>query len=566
VATAEERAKARRARSAFERTRRAEIEYGRKLRRIADNIATLIEGFDLEDPRSQALIDTALRKYAETLKPWAAAVGKTMIEETARRDFAAWAEFSQHMGQEIRAELRQAPTGLRVQQLLDEQVGLITSLPIEAAERVQHQAAEGLAKGERAKEIADRIMETGHVTRSRANLIARTETGRVATTLTQARAESVGSEGYIWRTSKDSDVRPSHKAMEGKRVLWSSPPTLDGLTGHAGALPNCFPASTKVSLTNGCHNLLRRWYEGDLVIIEHEGGFLDLTPNHPILCRRGWVAAQDIEAGDDIVQSLVDHRLAFEDDENQGQPTFGDLFRSLDVLVGRERQSRFLFNLHGERPGHDVDAIRSDHLLAAHVPPFALQGIRDLALSWSNSRMMKRCVVGGFLHVPESRGPGLFDQDLPGLSRHGLHAPDVRLGGGSTLDAVAVEYLRDGSSSAAEFNRNGQLAVAALIGLHDLWFAKVFSSAARRNAVGNYDPTGAEALAERVRAESDLIGGIPNGPSGRYKSLRTINKIVRKFAGHVFTMETANGWFTVGNSAVVVKNCRCYPEPILPND
>lgn len=239
MATAEERAKARRARSAFERTRRAEIEYGRKLRRIADNIATLIEGFDLEDPRSQALIDTALQKYAETLKPWAAAVGKTMIEETARRDASAWAEFSQQMGQGIRAELRQAPTGLRVQQLLDEQVRLITSLPLEAAQRVHEQAVEGLAKGERAKEIAERIFETGHVTRSRATLIARTETGRVATALTEARAESVGSKGYIWRTSKDSDVRPSHKAMEGKYVLWSDPPTLDGMTGHAGALPNC---------------------------------------------------------------------------------------------------------------------------------------------------------------------------------------------------------------------------------------------------------------------------------------------------------------------------------------
>lgn len=82
-------------------------------------------------------------------------------------------------------------------------------------------------------------MATGRVTRSRANTIARTEVSRASCVFTQARAENLGSEGYIWRTSEDGDVRPSHKAMNGKFVAWNSPPTLDNLKGHAGCLPNC---------------------------------------------------------------------------------------------------------------------------------------------------------------------------------------------------------------------------------------------------------------------------------------------------------------------------------------
>ncbi|EFO4716945.1 phage head morphogenesis protein, partial [Escherichia coli] len=35
------------------------------------------------------------------------------------------------------------------------------------------------------------------------------------------------------------DVRHSHREMEGKFVEWGKPPTLDGMTGHAGELPNC---------------------------------------------------------------------------------------------------------------------------------------------------------------------------------------------------------------------------------------------------------------------------------------------------------------------------------------
>ena len=59
------------------------------------------------------------------------------------------------------------------------------------------------------------------------------------TALTKARAEDVGSDGYIWRSVRDGATRPSHRAMEGKFVKWGEPPTLDGMTGHAGEFPNC---------------------------------------------------------------------------------------------------------------------------------------------------------------------------------------------------------------------------------------------------------------------------------------------------------------------------------------
>lgn len=71
------------------------------------------------------------------------------------------------------------------------------------------------------------------------SVIARTEVARTSSVLTQARAEHAGSTGYIWRTARDGDVRPSHKAMNGRFVRWGEPPTLDNLRGHAGCLPNC---------------------------------------------------------------------------------------------------------------------------------------------------------------------------------------------------------------------------------------------------------------------------------------------------------------------------------------
>lgn len=173
------------------------------------------------------------------LDDWASAVARRMLADVAARDERAWMAVSREMGSGIARIVRETPIGEAMRQKMAEQVGLIKSLPREAGERVHRLVIEAQETGARADVIAREIMRTGEVARSRANLIARTEIGRAASTLTQVRAEAIGSVGYIWRTSRDSDVRPSHKRMEGRFVAWDAPPELDGMTGHAGALPNC---------------------------------------------------------------------------------------------------------------------------------------------------------------------------------------------------------------------------------------------------------------------------------------------------------------------------------------
>ena len=127
-----------------------------------------------------------------------------------------------------------------LRQFLSEQVKLITSLPLDAAQRVHELTLQGITEGTRAKAIAAEILKTGRVTESRAKLIARTEVARTASGLTMARAVHVGCTHYYWRTSGDSDVRKSHKEMNGMIVPFNHPPTLsDGTTTHAGQIFNC---------------------------------------------------------------------------------------------------------------------------------------------------------------------------------------------------------------------------------------------------------------------------------------------------------------------------------------
>ena len=199
----------------------------------------LVNGFPPGDPAVLPTIEQLLQRYAEALTPWAERTAAEMLTEVNRRDESAWMQNAADLSRALRQEIRTAPTGATMQALMAEQVTLIKSIPLDAAQRVHKLTIEGIEDSTRASEISKAIQASGDVAKSRADLIARTEVARTASTLTEARALHVGSPGYFWRTSGDGDVRESHREMEGKFVAWNDPPTLDGMKGHAGQFPNC---------------------------------------------------------------------------------------------------------------------------------------------------------------------------------------------------------------------------------------------------------------------------------------------------------------------------------------
>lgn len=188
-----------------------------------------------------------LDRYADLIEPWAESMSRRLIrtleiaDDVRWRDNQAWHQRTQQISAELR-NIADGSAGSVARSIMSEQIKLFKSLPLQAADRVyeiHNQAIEAVVKGQRSGELKKEIMRTGEITESRARLIARTEVGRASTAITQARSVAIGSTGYIWRTADDGDVRHSHRKMEGKFVAWATPPTLDGMTGHAGQFPNC---------------------------------------------------------------------------------------------------------------------------------------------------------------------------------------------------------------------------------------------------------------------------------------------------------------------------------------
>lgn len=224
------------------KTQRIEQRYALQLRKVAEQVGSIISPFTPGDMSAVPAIEQLLKAYSDMLKGWATQTASNMLMDVALRDEQTWQVLAKDLSRGLREEIRNAPTGRVMRQLLADQVDLIQSIPIEAAQRVHRLTLQGLEDSTRFQEIAKEIMRTEEVTTSRALLIARTETSRTATTLTQARAQSIGADSYVWRTSMDSTVRSDHKKLNGKIFQWNNPPVADQRSGeraHPGCIYNC---------------------------------------------------------------------------------------------------------------------------------------------------------------------------------------------------------------------------------------------------------------------------------------------------------------------------------------
>src|SRR6185369_1826825 len=181
---------------------------------LASNVGKLAEQVDPDD------LPRMMQAYADALRPWATRVATKMVAEVDARNVAALSKLD--VSSRLRRDLRDVDVDFAGLQLIERQVEFILDIPRRAAER--------------ASEDYDPVAAA----RSSARRVARLAVSEASTVLTKARATSVGSTHYVWRTARDSKVRESHRRMEGAVCEWANPPAVPGEGNHhAGEIWGC---------------------------------------------------------------------------------------------------------------------------------------------------------------------------------------------------------------------------------------------------------------------------------------------------------------------------------------
>ncbi|AVH14379.1 minor capsid protein [Acinetobacter indicus] len=100
-------------------------------------------------------------------------------------------------------------------------VQLIKSIPSQHLDKVEQIVLNGIQSGLKSEFMVKAIQGIGHSTEKRAKLIARDQTGKLTSKLTEVRQTKLGITHYYWSCSRDERVRDSHLARDGKLYAWT---------------------------------------------------------------------------------------------------------------------------------------------------------------------------------------------------------------------------------------------------------------------------------------------------------------------------------------------------------
>ena len=170
-----------------------------RIRRLAEKVVT----------RRGRAIDTAIDAVAANVSAVTKATWARQAKAVVGVDLSA-------------VEPNLAPLAARFRR---ENLDLIVSMAKDKVARVKVILDD--APNARVETIRERILEEGNVTKRQAALIARDQVLSLNGQITQARHEAAGITRYVWRTSGDGDVRPDHRALNGKTFRYDDPPVVN---------------------------------------------------------------------------------------------------------------------------------------------------------------------------------------------------------------------------------------------------------------------------------------------------------------------------------------------------
>lgn len=449
-------------------------------------------------------------------------------------------------------------------------VDLIKTMTEGKVERVRA-ILEDAGPGSRVETIRNRLMEDEGVSKRQASLIARDQVLKLNSAVTRKRHEAAGVTHYLWRTSGDASVRPEHRALEGKKFAYDSPPVVSkkGDRARPGEFYQCLPGDAPLRLAPGVVRAYRRWYSGELTtLVTDSGEALHATPNHPVLTRRGWIPAHLVDVGDDVFSTQVEPLRIPERDPEHRQPTMQEVFDALATLLGSEGACGHAMGFHGDASvDEDVDVVRTEGGLPDHVTALRAEQVRQQLLAMAHTNPQLPCPgvrnVLAMLHAlgyPANRVVRGLGEALALRGFRVRHADEHRVAPTAGGDARPGETATDPGPRDSEATRQCKHTLAALEPLHDL--SNVDLLRAVRWAVrGDVDePPIAERLAEVVRVAPEGAGDLGHGGAVVQRTLRVVQKLRREYTGHVYNLETVAGWF---DSTLITHNCRCTMEPFL---
>lgn len=257
---------------------------------------------------------------------------------------------------------------------------------------------QGKSVGKIAKDLQARVSEMNRASAVRAARTAITSAQNGGRMDSYKAASDMGIKvRKRWVATKDGRTRHAHQKLDGQTVDWdesfSSELGKIRFPGDPRAKPadvyNCFVGDVKVASDSKLIRSYKHIYEGDLITVKTAGGVqFTCTPNHPILTPNGWVSAELLNNGDNILVTFGEQNVfgGVNPDIKHRFPRI-DAIHNLFNVSGGERAVGVSVDFHGDVATSNVEIVTQERLLWNVGDSSGRNGIDKFLLKFSNKTL-----------------------------------------------------------------------------------------------------------------------------------------------------------------------------------
>lgn len=460
----------------------------------------------------------------------------------------------------------------------DQNAALITSIPAQYLEQVSNIVVGNMRSGMRPSYIEQQLVKQFGVTTRRAKLIARDQTSKIQGEITRIRQVNSGIKYFRWLTAHDERVRPSHVAVGnrdvgyGKGVFkWDDLPVVDGVPTFPGQPINCFPGTSPLNVFYGAEKAFRHWFSGELTTLVTESGeSIECTVNHPVLTDKGFVAANLLNIGDNIVHVPQQTFNVSEVNADSSNVMFSDFFDAIQLVgVPGESVGAFGTEFHGDiSTGQEIEVVNFNWELPDEFNVSLAKSFFELFLTRSEeifSLVDTPChsnltsVVKGLTFAPDSIVSSTCKL-LSLLSSGFTHPDEHRFATVGLLYAALIKDAGDDVTRSLEFFGDCFDAHTSIHTRYNLFKRYILAIVRRSFGFGNLQTPGADSFADNIRVNTEQLTNGRESVAIKHQLVGIVDKSVREFSGHVYNLQMERGLFVSHNFAV--SNCRCVAVPV----
>ena len=396
----------------------------------------------------------------------------------------------------------------------------------------------GIARGQNPAQTARDMADGMGMGLDRSLLIARTETARAYRTASTEQYRQSGVVSGFRRLVKKETACMACLMLDGETFELEG--ELDDHPRGKAELPgNLIVSSTPAAFVTLYH-------QGDIVVISTASGkFLPVTPNHPVLTDRGWVAAKFIEEGDNVLScTFADGASRVERPDEDHVPTVVEKIPSAFDMLRLGTVPETAKHLYSNGEDGEVDVVFTNRLLWNSLNAARQEEIKQYL--FGSRHVTGFSLFGG--HLCETQVTG-FGRAASGNTAFSQYASDD-VTGYSERFSNGLLGLPGGITSRNLVSRKGDLVVGSDGKFHAL-------------NLGTFGFTPEQPLRlEQIR--EGLSRSVPTG-SGNISTIAR-NVIfdgvtyvdVRSFSGHVYSLQTQEGWYS--SNRIISHNCIAVPN------